>query len=643
MRCFGLAVLLVFVVGVAACAGHAPTGNDVRSPVLDASQTINAGSDFPNRSIALADALSELEELEAPVEVDPDLFQQLKDELAKVLREQFDENGNPTGKHTLAIGAGEANRAWGMNGSTTLSGTVKLNWWGRHVGDYDLNSEVNVSDITPLGLFFKGIPEFDDEGLPVVSGTNEHQVQVDGDFNLEINIADITPVGVNFKSKLLGYRVYLGRSTDGTNITWDTAFVENPDNPGDPYTVPFQTSRKQGEVQRYEVSFARPAVAPGEVLYAKAVPWDGEAEGVETVMPVPEGPHQAFECSVCHKLLDYEVRAKETSCHMCHANPPGSPAEAWTSAPLLHQECMNCHNAHLFAISPPESACGTCHSTIAGQLVESTMTACMDCHDTAHIPNAQPVAADCAECHSGPAATLADELMQDCNSCHNEHAFVQTYTADFCKGCHDTPPNQPAELWANAPGMHGDCAQCHDLHDFKVADANGVCATCHQAKIDEGHAGGSLDCLGCHNYPHVPEIAITGECVDCHTNPPENPLASWDDAPGQHDQCLLCHPGDHPDVPDPPHSVCGTCHADQTGPGHGDGTGVCLNCHTYPHLPEVPVMADLHDVHIGEGLNCSDCHSGMHGGLYPDRDTCLACHPEQENHNPGQLCQDCHN
>jgi hypothetical protein len=64
-----------------------------------------------------------------------------------------------------------------------------LSWLHVQTGDYDLNGEVNISDLTPVGIYL---------------GTNSSSINwlaaqvADGDLNGEINIADVTPIGQNF-------------------------------------------------------------------------------------------------------------------------------------------------------------------------------------------------------------------------------------------------------------------------------------------------------------------------------------------------------------------------------------------------------------------------------------------------------------
>lgn len=88
-----------------------------------------------------------------------------------------------------------------------FDGAVRLLTW-RHglIGDYDLNGEVNMGDITPLGNLWGAVVEYGQR--------DSRKGWVDGDQNGEINLADLTPVGSNFGLRVLGYRVLGAESLD---------------------------------------------------------------------------------------------------------------------------------------------------------------------------------------------------------------------------------------------------------------------------------------------------------------------------------------------------------------------------------------------------------------------------------------------
>ncbi len=77
-------------------------------------------------------------------------------------------------------------------------GSWSLRWPYGNTGDYDQNSEVNIADLTPIGIHFGA----------AVNDPASAQAMIDGDGNGEINIADITPIGVNYGNSLTGYRIW---------------------------------------------------------------------------------------------------------------------------------------------------------------------------------------------------------------------------------------------------------------------------------------------------------------------------------------------------------------------------------------------------------------------------------------------------
>ena len=81
-----------------------------------------------------------------------------------------------------------------------------LTWYYENTGDYDQNGEVNIADLTPLGVNFGNSGPFAEDSA---------QWMVDGDHNGEINLADITPIGINFGERVDGYVIYAGPEGSG--------------------------------------------------------------------------------------------------------------------------------------------------------------------------------------------------------------------------------------------------------------------------------------------------------------------------------------------------------------------------------------------------------------------------------------------
>ena len=134
---------------------------------------------------------------------------------------------------------------------------IELAWTERAIGDYDQNGEVNIADLSGLGMEFgdsvdyepaadhgglswfptgdpdddggvaAGQPPADDSGA-----ANWRLARVDGDGNGELNIADLTPIASHWNQRTTGYRVY--RMAPG-----ETTFslLPNPDEPTAPFTI----------------------------------------------------------------------------------------------------------------------------------------------------------------------------------------------------------------------------------------------------------------------------------------------------------------------------------------------------------------------------------------------------------------------
>jgi len=182
---------------------------------------------------------------------------------------------------------------------------VLLNFSERAVGDYDENGEVNASDLTPLGVYWRRTVTYQDsvmfDGIPYVptgdptddggagegnlpapgSGAeNWRLARVDGDANGEINIADITPIATHWQQRLDGYQVY--RKGPGETV----------------YSV-----RPNGEEPLATVSIIPPAAQPGRPVLLSFTDYpssDGTFEYyvVPADMQIPEEGPQSNIASV---------------------------------------------------------------------------------------------------------------------------------------------------------------------------------------------------------------------------------------------------------------------------------------------------------------------------------------------------------
>jgi len=185
-----------------------------------------------------------------------------------------------------------------------------------------------------------------------------------------------------------------------------------------------------------------------------------------------------------------------------------------------------------------------------------------------------------------------------------------------------------------------DCAVCHEVPRGHATHDVVACADCHRARSDTRAAALSpAQCQSCHHGANQP---LT--CEACHESRPsvmsvqELYLEVWS-APrsrslafdhGLHADltCASCHmalPSLSPAEP------CASCHTDHHTPGVR-----CASCHVTPAV-------GAHDVQAHLTCSGSGCHRNPEVEAFSSRrPVCLACHVEQEEHEPGGECIECH-
>ncbi len=222
------------------------------------------------------EVIAKLAEYPCPEGVDGELWAELKDALAVSLA--TNNSQKPTTAHyASAPPDGDDNLPWDVQVSADAA-EVSATWRGRHRGDYDLSGAVAIADITPLAMHYGEEVQYAD-GVPVEDGENEYLAVVDGDDSGDVGISDITPIAIHYGETCSGYRLYLGlQATGETEITWAENFLTPPGNPEASVTVPFQDSRIEGEVQRYDFSFDPPEGFEGQAALRIAAT-DGETDG----------------------------------------------------------------------------------------------------------------------------------------------------------------------------------------------------------------------------------------------------------------------------------------------------------------------------------------------------------------------------
>jgi PKD repeat protein len=150
-------------------------------------------------------AIRELAALPTPAAVDPDLFATIK----AVFARELEAAGGIRSVAALPGGDGALVDDLGI---TIQGATIELNWTFVSPGDYDQNGEVNISDLTPIGVHFRKTTAAPD--WPVAR-------TADGDGNGEVNLADITAIAQNYGATVGAYRLQ-STTTAGAPGSWST-------------------------------------------------------------------------------------------------------------------------------------------------------------------------------------------------------------------------------------------------------------------------------------------------------------------------------------------------------------------------------------------------------------------------------------
>jgi hypothetical protein len=159
--------------------------------------------DATPRPFIAEDAVAQALALQPPKGVDPAVFNKLRDELVRQLRQ--DDDGKLASAAPLNAGCQVRDLAYD-------AGTGELTWSYANNGDYNLDGSVGVADITPLALYFGANTQ---DGL----GNDAYEAWLDGDGNHVIGIGDITPLAMGFGSEVAGYNVTCANAVDGEYST----------------------------------------------------------------------------------------------------------------------------------------------------------------------------------------------------------------------------------------------------------------------------------------------------------------------------------------------------------------------------------------------------------------------------------------
>lgn len=166
-----------------------------------------------------------------------------------------------------------------------------------------------------------------------------------------------------------------------------------------------------------------------------------------------------------------------------------------------------------------------------------------------------------------------------------------------CFRCHEGK-----HVSADGKTITRNCDACHDFLEKRqggeaLVRVAATPAFAHPWKLGGRHA--EIRCGVC----HTGGPAKPATCAGCHAIPTVGPMSGM--------QCRECHLKEQ-----------------QVKPLAG-----CADCHGEP--------AELHQVTSHREAGCAACHA-PHAWSPEPRQTCLTCHPDKAQHNPGPPCAECH-
>jgi len=198
-----------------------------------------------------------------------------------------------------------------------------------------------------------------------------------------------------------------------------------------------------------------------------------------------------------------------------------------------------------------------------------------------------------------------------------------------------------AERFPHEDHVGINCRVCHQAPKGHTTHANVSCPSCHRsAAFVTDKVLTRADCLTCH---HGGTNGRT--CLDCHKTPPgqllvetQIKLSVWpaprmrslpfDHARHASQECRTCHKAMPNLTPTEP---CATCHEK-----HHQPQARCMSCHRQP-------SPGVHNLEAHLNCNSAGCHNEpVTEHMTEGRSVCLVCHQDKESHEPGRVCEDCH-
>lgn len=185
MKAIRAGALVIIALLIFSCGGH----NRTLKSLQDSTDS-PIGVAQP-REYTLDDTLAQLDAMAVPDSVQPEVFQKLKDELARQLKERY------SSRIVSKAPAGELSSVSDLTVNDGEGGFYYITWHYRNAGDYNQDGEVNISDITPIAMNY---------GRTLLTGDETSALSVvDGDGNDSIGITDVTPLAANFLAQVDEY------------------------------------------------------------------------------------------------------------------------------------------------------------------------------------------------------------------------------------------------------------------------------------------------------------------------------------------------------------------------------------------------------------------------------------------------------
>lgn len=252
-------------------------------------------------------------------------------------------------------------------------------------------------------------------------------------------------------------------------------------------------------------------------------------------------------------------------------------------------------------------------------------TFCRSCHTMEQAWNrwatSEHSKVNCHSCHeASPIASMEQVIKYAMNQPNqvSKHAMVSD---EMCKNCHENGNGTWKQI-ADTAGhkVHAEeqrvsCLKCHSVTLHRFAPPEKICLACHSDKDMTISSMGQRYCLDCHNFlrENSPLRPQRQDCLKCHESQAQKEVHWPSTAPMQF-QCSQCH---RPHKNERPTGACASCHQGQENKGK-------------------------HAVRTHASATCSTCHK-PHEWRVTQRETCLTCHQNKVDHNPGTFCASCHN